>query len=118
MLTKVKVNPKYVPTFQNEDFVVLVNDCESFSTRPEFANKFFKKGRLCQVIKCGLSHFFVDEKNQPLELVEDCEWCQVSAIIEEEEYLFDYEECLVGGVVKANDLRERTVDDVKEDIFP
>ena len=118
MVTRVKINPEYIPTFQNKDFVILTKDCESFSTRPAFVSKFFKKGRLCRVIKCGLSHFFVDKKNQPLELVEHCQWCTVSAIIEEEKYLFGYSEGLVGGIVKANDLRERTVNDIKEDIFP
>lgn len=119
MLTAVKANLKYIPTFQSDDLVVLNTDCERYTMSPEFVNKFFKKGRICIVQECGLSHFVVDNSYPPKEFgeVENCEWCLVDAIIEEEEHKFFDEEGLLGGTVRAKDLREWTVDDMDNHTF-
>ena len=116
MLTEVKVNPKYVPTFQNKEHVILTRNGGGYCDIPDFENIFFKKDRVCRVIKCGLSHFFVDKKFQPLELVEDCEWCTIEAEIEEKEsgHQFFDEEGFVAGVIRAKDLRKRTVEDIEK----
>ena len=106
--TEVEKNSKYIPTFESDDFVVLTKDYECYSSTPDFDSRFFKKDRLCAVIECGLSHFFVDEEFNRLELVEDCEWCSVDAILEDSEHQFFDEENVVEGVVRARDLREMT----------
>ena len=110
MLTEVELNSKYTSIFQSEDFVVLTKNGESYCEIPEFDSRFFKKDRVCRVIECGLSHFFLDEEYQFIQLVENCEWCSVEAIIEKSEYEFVDKEGFLEGVVRARDLHERTED--------
>ena len=110
--TEVEVNSKYTPTFKSDDFVVLTEDCECYGDTPELDSRFFKKDRVCEVIECGLSHFFVDEESRFIQFVEDCEWCSVGAIIAESEHQFFDEDGIVEGVVRARYLRERTLADI------
>ena len=62
MLTQVKVNPKYVPTFRSNEQVLLTKNGGGSCDIPVLDNIFFKKDRFCRVIECGLSHFFFRRK--------------------------------------------------------
>ena len=108
---------KYTPTFSKGDAVVLNKDCYSYSTIADFDGLCFKEGRFCLIIKCGLAHFFVNEKGEKQELVKDGEWCLLNAILKDSDIRdpeedFDYEDCLIEGTIHVNDLRKAVGEDL------
>lgn len=114
--TKAYVEKKYTPTFTEGEIVILTRDCYSYSTIADFDGLYFKEGRVCQIKKCGLAHFFVNKKGEKGELVMDGEWCSLDAILEESEIIepeqdFDNDDCLIGGLIHVNDLREAVEED-------
>lgn len=104
---KTEENLKYNPTFESNSLVILTKD---YTDTPG-GDVFFTKNRLCQIFKCGLSYFLEDDNYETPELVEDCEFCIVEAIVENFEYENNpnypdpYQEPVFSGVMRAKDLR-------------
>ena len=114
--TEICVEKKYIPTFPEGEVVVLNKDCYSYGVIADFDELYFKEGRLCKINKCGLAHFFVNKKGEKGELVKEGEWCSLDAILEESEIIepeqdFDNDDCLIGGLIHVNDLREAVEED-------
>ena len=114
--TQVYVEKKYTPTFPEGEIVVLTRDCYSYSAIADFDGLYFKEGRFCQIKRCGLTHFFVNQEGEKEELVKDDEWCVLDAIVEvseilEPEEVFDDEDCLMEGIIHVNDLRKAVGED-------
>lgn len=110
--TQIKLNPKYKSTFKKGDVVILKKDCFSYSVISSFDSDFFKEKSSFLIMKCGLSHFFVDQNNQFIENVEDCEWCLGEALVENAEEIFEDENEVFYGTIRAKDLRETDETDI------
>lgn len=100
--TSTQLNAKYTPpSFEKGDFVILKRDCCSYSILAEFDKKdTFKEKCECEIYKCGLSHFYIDEHEQFMEHVEDCEWCCVALVGEGND-----DDICIGGVIRVKDLQ-------------
>ena len=114
--TRVYVEKKYIPTFPEGDIVVLTRDCYSYGTIADFDGIYFKEGRVCKIKKCGLAHFFVNEKGDKQELVMKGEWCLLDAILKDSEIRepeedFNEEDCYIEGVIHVSYLRDVVEED-------
>ena len=90
-------------SFGKGESVIWKRDCYSYSILAEFDKKdTFKEKCECEIYECGLSHFYIDENEQFIEHLEDCEWCCVELVGE------GYDSGLgIGDIIRVKDL-ERT----------
>ena len=110
--TQIKWNPKYEPAFEEGDVVILKKDCSSYSALSPLDSDFFKEKSAFLIIEWGFSHFFVDQNDQYLKDVEDCQWCYGEAIVENAEENLEDENDRFCGVIRVKDLREINETDI------
>ena len=110
--TQIKLNSKYESAFEEGDVVILKKDCFSYSAISSFDSDFFKEKSGFLIIECGLSHFFVDQNNQFIKDVEDCQWCLGEAIVENAKEILEDENAIFSGVIRVKDLREMDETDI------
>ena len=101
--TGIELNEKYnPPSFDQTETVILKKDCYSYNLLPEIETEcIFKKNCKCEIYQCGLSHFYVDENEQFIEHVEDCEWCSVELREEGDE-----DDISISGLIRVKDLEK------------
>jgi hypothetical protein len=99
--TSTRLNAKYTPpSFERGDIVTLKRDCYSYNALVAFDEKdIFKEKCLCEIYECGLSHFYIDENEQFVEHVEDCEWCALELVGDSND-----DDICIGGLIRAKDL--------------
>ena len=104
--TDTQLNTKYTPpSFDKGDIVALKRDCYSYNILAEFEEEdTFKEKCECEIDKCGLSHFYIDENEQFIEHVEDCEWCCLELVGEAND-----DDICIGGIIRAKDLERAGV---------